>query len=324
MERWFGRFLYRIITVVAVLLGLAFIFFTSAFSIQNIEVVRDNFNIDNAKVENVLRDYMGKSILLTRRDGMAERIVGNFPEFKTVIIKKILPDRIRIFLEAHPAVANLKAYYVKEKGPQPSPYQFSELNRAIQELARTEEKPQPLRAIENGGGKTTITNASDAGVASVIETQNPASLPADNTPVEQKGLINAIGQAIFDQEENLELRTIVIRDLGREILDREQIIPAPHIEYILESVDYFEKTMNLKITDIIYFPVGREIHLKTKNKIEIWLFLEQPFVDQIDKLKVIYERAELNKLDLAYIDLRVKEKVIYCPRQSSCRNMADK
>jgi len=35
-------------------------------------------------------------------------------------------------------------------------------------------------------------------------------------------------------------------------------------------------------------------------------------------LKTIYEPAELNKEELSYIDIRVREKVIYCLRSSRC------
>jgi len=46
--------------------------------------------------------------------------------------------------------------------------------------------------------------------------------------------------------------------------------------------------------------------------------VDRDYKNQIDKMKTIYEPAELNKEDLAYIDLRIKDKVIYCVRGTRC------
>jgi len=222
-------------------------------------------------------------------------------------------------------VANLKAIYQEQKGPKLSSYQFSELNRTIQDLAHQEKQPTPVIY----GPPQDPSQAKEG-------PQEAPSLPAENLPpqaeeggegsaepIEQKGLLNTIGQAVFDQEESLELMTVEIRDLGRAILDREQVMSPEQMTYILESRDHFESNMNLEVTMMIYYPIGRELHIKAKNNLLVWLTLDAPYKEQIDKMKAIYEAAELNKEDLVYIDLRIREKVIYCPRGSACQRLGN-
>ncbi|HEY5138405.1 MAG TPA: hypothetical protein VIJ25_03680, partial [Methylococcales bacterium] len=142
--------------------------------------------------------------------------------------------------------------------------------------------------------------------------------PVDKKPIEQKCLLNSVGQAIFDQEENLELMTITIKGLTQPIVNREQVIPSDHMSFMSDSIKYFTNSLSLEVLDVEYLPVAREIHLKTKNNVVIWLSIDHDYKEQIDKLNTIYKTAELDKDDIAYIDLRVNNKVIYCPRHARC------
>jgi hypothetical protein len=138
------------------------------------------------------------------------------------------------------------------------------------------------------------------------------------TPIEQKCLLNRIGQAIFDQEEDLELMTITMGELTQPIEDREIVISKKRMDYMSDAIRYFNNLFKMQVRGVHYLPIAREIHIKTDSNIMIWLTMEKDYKKQIDKLNTIYEVAELNKEDIAYIDLRAREKVIYCPVKSSC------
>lgn len=326
-ERLFDNFLYRTIALIAILLAAFTIFISASFSIQNVEVTRQDLSIDSAKVENLLSGYIGKSIIFSRKQSMIKTILGRFPEFKTVRIKKILPDRIQVSLEAYPLVANLKAYHLKPKGPSLSPQQFSALNQAIQDLAQdSSAKPTPSKIAppNEGGGQSNNLPLTKGEGGSREGGGSPSAVDsAPAKPIEQKGLLNGIGQAIFDRTDNLELMTIILHDLKEPVLDRQQIISPAQMSYLLESIAYFQSSMNLEVGSVYYFSAGREIHLKTRKGLSVWLTFEVSFKDQIDKLKAIYESAELSKQNLSYIDLRIREKVIYCPRESACHKKAN-
>ena len=297
--------LYLIITGIVFAVLILFLLFSSYFSITNIEVVRESFNIDSAAIENELNPFIGKSIVFSPKSRIYKTIQKKFPEFAIIKVHKVLPSTLRIDLESHPIVANLRTYYVLPEAEETVEEDFAELNKAIEELYDSdiiEEPPTPL---------------SDEEIIEAIFTLDETEEEGPE-PTEQKCLLNRIGQAIFDQEENLELMTVAIRNLTQPIEDREQAISKEHMDYMLDAIQYFTNVMGLEISGAEYLPIAREIHLKTVDDLVLWFSIERDYKEQIDKLNIIYETAELHEEDLSYIDLRIREKVIYCLRNSRC------
>jgi cell division septal protein FtsQ len=274
-----------------VLIGLViFVLFSSRFSITSIEVARDDLHIDSAAITHLLADYRGKSIFTFSKKEAREMIRNEYPEFARVEVRKLLPNTIKIELETHEIVANIRAYYVLPKaesaGSDKKDLEIEKLNDAFETAFNLEGEP--------------------------VEEKEQI------IPIEQKALLNRIGQAIFDRSEDLQLMTITVDGLSQPIEDREVVIPAERMDYILNSIKYLTNLMQLEVSGVRYLPRAREVHLTTADGLTLWLSLEKDYKTQIDKLNVIYKAAELNKENLAYIDLRVKEKIIYCPRGSSC------
>ena len=299
--------LYLVIVGIVFVMLLIFLSFSSYFAITNIEVVRENFNVDSAAIENKLNSFIGKNIIFTSKNKIHKTINTHFPEFAIIEVHKIFPSELEIYLESHPIVANLRAYYILPEPEEAAEEDFIELKKAIEELSDSD---------PNFGDLEPSYPLNDEDVTEAIfdigeDDEGPE-------PIKQKSLLNRIGQAIFDQEENLELMTVIIRDLTQPVEDREQIIPSEHMDYILEAIQHFTNTMGLEVLGIEYLSVAREIHLKTTNNLVIWISTERGFKDQIDKLNTIYKPAELSKEELSYIDLRIREKVIYCPRNARC------
>lgn len=300
------RSLFLVTTGGIFIILVLFLLFSSYFSIMNIEVIRENFNIDSAAIENELNQIIGKNILFFPKSRIHNTIQTRFPEFDGIEIRKVLPSAIKIGLKSHPIVANLRAYYVLPKAEESIGDDFTELNKVIEEL--TESDPKLVQLKKNPLNDQKLTDT-------IFDLNDEADAPE---PIEQKSLLNRIGQAIFDQEENLELMTFTIPDLTQPIEDRGQVIPLIHMDYILETIQYFTNVMGLEVLGVEYLPTAREIHLKTKLNLVLWISIERDYKEQIDKLNTIYEAAELNKEDLSYIDLRIREKVIYCVRNARC------
>ena len=288
---------------------ILFLGFSSYFSVVDIEVVRESFNIDSAEIENEVNQYVGRSIIFFPRSQIHKTIQNKFPEFASIKIRKVLPSTIKIHLESYPIIANLKVYYILPEAEKVAEEDFTELNKAIEELSGSD---SDITSLED------LTPIANEEVADAIFDLSEDSEGPE--PVEQKSLLNQIGQAHFDQEENLELITIVVHGLSQPVEDREQVIEKEHMDYMLETIQYIKNTMSLDILEIEYLPVAREIHLKTNTNLVLWLGIARDYKGQIDKLNTIYENAELDKEDLAYIDLRVKDKVIYCPQNARCDN----
>jgi len=279
------------IIIGAVFVGLVvFLMFSSRFAISKIEIARADLHIDSSVVSDMLAGYKGNSIFTFSKLRASNSIKEAYPEFARVEIKKLLPDTIKVELETHEMVANIKAYYVLPKA----------------EPVLSEEEEEILEISE------ALRTAFDLEAGTTTEDKEAI------TPIEQKALINRIGQAIFDREEDLQLMTITIDGLSQPLEDREIVIPTRSMDYVLDAIKYFTNVMQMEVKSVRYLPIAREVHFKTDGNLVLWLSTEKEYKGQIDKLHTIYKVAELEKEDLAYIDLRVKEKIIYCPRRTSC------
>ncbi len=285
--RFFKNAIYFTVTGLVLVLLVLFLMFSSYFSVTNIEVLRQDFHIDTALISNQLNPYIGDNILFFQKSKIVNKIQENFPEFSTVQVKKVLPHSLKIELKSHPIVANIRAYYIL---------------------------PEVEIIVEDDY----VSDVEDALRKSFVLDEEASAKMEEITPIEQKCLINKIGQAIFDKEEDLELMTIVVIGLSQPIEDREVIITIEKMNYILDSIRYFSNLFKMEVIGVEYLPIAREVHLKTDAGFDIWITTEKDYKKQIDKLNTIYEIAELDAEDLAYIDLRVREKVIYCPLRSNC------
>ncbi len=288
--RFFKNAVYFTIVIAVLAVLIMILLFSSYFSITSIDIVRENPNIDTSKISSELNGYLGNNLLFFSRDKITAKVQEKFPEFETVEVKKIFPHTIKVNLTSYPIVANLKAYYILPKA----------------ETALTEDQSKNVKQVQ-----------------AALETA--FSLPGEKTakkeqvaPIEQKCLINRIGQAIFDQEEDLELFTITIDNLTEPIQDRQMVMTKDRMDYISDVIKYFNNLFPMQVKSVRYLGVAREMHITTDNNIVIWLTFEKDYKEQLDKLNTIYKAAELNKEDIAYIDLRVQEKVIYCPARSLC------
>ncbi|RLB92999.1 MAG: hypothetical protein DRH76_10680, partial [Deltaproteobacteria bacterium] len=288
--RLLKSFLLYVIIGVVFLGLLIFLLFSSRFAVSKIEIARDDLHIDSSAVTKLLTDYKGKSIFTFSKNKVSNLIHEAYPEFARIEVKKLLPNTIKIELETYEIVANIRAYYVLPKV----------------EVELTEEDEEMLEITE------ALRTAFD--LEADTETEDKEKI----TPIEQKALLNRIGQAIFDREEDLQLMTMTIDGLSQPIEDREIIIPEIYMDYILDSIKYFTNLMQMEVASVRYLPIAREVHFKTDGNLTLWLSTMKDYREQIDKLHTIYKVAELDKEDLAYIDLRVKEKIIYCPRGTSC------
>ena len=139
--------LFLAITAGLFVVLILFLAFSSYFSVTNIEVVRENFNIDSAEIENEVNQYIGRSIVFFPRSKIYTTISNKFPEFASIKIRKVLPSTIKIQLESYPIVANLNAYYILPKAEKAKEEDFTELNKAIEELSGSNPKIESLKEL---------------------------------------------------------------------------------------------------------------------------------------------------------------------------------
>jgi hypothetical protein len=95
----------------------------------------------------------------------------------------------------------------------------------------------------------------------------------------------------------------------------DKIISIADLNYILESRDYYEEKFNMKISEIKYLPIPKEVRLRTERGFEVWIDMIVDYKEQLNKLKNAIPKINLYEGELEYIDLRIQsaqgQKIIY-------------
>ena len=127
-------------------------------------------------------------------------------------------------------------------------------------------------------------------------------------------LVNSLGFAVKEDFEKTDLPYITIES-DEPINPKNAVIEKTKLKYILDSIVYFEDKFGMKVKEVLYKPIAREIHILTDHDFYLWLDIQRPFEDQLKKLKKIIVKLDIYKESLQYIDLRIAEnsgdKIIY-------------
>lgn len=120
-------------------------------------------------------------------------------------------------------------------------------------------------------------------------------------------------RVVGDSPDRDTLQLVVGEDFDFDDLAVRVIDPA-HLEFIRESVFYFESLTDLKILNTKYFPISREAHLKTELNFDVWLDFATDFHTQIDKFIAAIDILKFDEQKYEYVDLRVRGKIFYKKR----------
>lgn len=136
---------------------------------------------------------------------------------------------------------------------------------------------------------------------------------------QQKFLLNTNGYATQENLDNPNLP--YMKTKTEEPLKKgDQVLDQKKLEYILSAIQYFEEKFGMKIIEIQYLNVEREVHLKTEKQFYIWLDMNIQYQKQLDKLRRVTPKLDYFKTPLEYIDLRISgtngDKIIYKKRPS--------
>jgi len=134
----------------------------------------------------------------------------------------------------------------------------------------------------------------------------------------KKYIINSVGYVIQKDTDNTSFPYIKIKT-DAPLNPESALIDKNKLEYILGSAKYFTEKFGMKIVEIEYMPIPREVHLRTEKFFYIWLDIQKPYEDQLKKLKKALVKIDIYNELLEYIDLRITgesgEKIIYKRRK---------
>jgi cell division septal protein FtsQ len=141
-----------------------------------------------------------------------------------------------------------------------------------------------------------------------------ANVINESTNIKKNYIINSIGYAIKEDLENQNLPYVYI-ETDEPVNTNIPVIEEAKLNYILNSIKYFEEKFGMRIVEVEYKKIARELHLLTEKDFYIWLDIQVPAEEQLKKLKKALVKLDIYKENLQYIDLRIAgesgDKIIY-------------
>ncbi len=141
-----------------------------------------------------------------------------------------------------------------------------------------------------------------------------------NTTINWKTFIITKNWTLIPENYSKELKILIIKNKfnNNTFLDYKKVFDTEYINKISNISNSLEDNfINIKIDNLTYFVIERELHIETNNKITLMFDLNWDFKKQIEKL-AIFNKDYLNisKNPIVYIDLRIKNKVFYCTTEN--------
>ena len=122
--------------------------------------------------------------------------------------------------------------------------------------------------------------------------------------VEEKFLVNKAGMIVQKDNDNPNLP--YIRAFTNESFTTNTIIiDEVKLEYILKAIQLFEDRFGMKVFEAKFYPIEREVHLRTEKYFDIWIDMTKDLERQLKKLKNAYPELDIYNTPLEYVDLRI-------------------
>lgn len=141
-----------------------------------------------------------------------------------------------------------------------------------------------------------------------------------NTTINWKTFLITENWTLVPANYSEELKTLIIKNKfeTNRFLDYKKEYNTEYITKISNIIKSLEENIiNLKVEQITYFLIERELHIETGKKVTLIFDLNWEYKEQIEKL-AIFNKDYLNieKTPIVYIDLRIKNKVFYCTNEN--------
>ncbi len=182
---------------------------------------------------------------------------------------------------------------------------FTDTGNLEEKILKTFPEIQELEVSKNYPQTLEVTFKEYPQVANIIN---------QSSTVKKSYIINSIGYAVIENFENPNLISIKI-STDEPINPKNPVIEANKLTYLLDTITYFEDKFGMRIIEVQYKKIPREIHLLTEKNFYIWLDIQNSAEDQLKKLKKALVKLDIYNESLEYIDLRIAgangDKIIY-------------
>lgn len=145
-----------------------------------------------------------------------------------------------------------------------------------------------------------------------------------NTKINEKSFIVTENWSLIPWI-NEEIKNIeIIKEFDKnKFIDYKKVFDTEYIQKI-ENITRLlkENIINIEISDIKYYVVERELHIKIENDTTLIFDLNGDYREQIEKIVIFNkENTKIANSNIIYIDLRIKNKIFLCTTEEeySCR-----
>lgn len=115
-----------------------------------------------------------------------------------------------------------------------------------------------------------------------------------------------------DDAEHVPLLQLAKLEPGKKYIDQQLL------NKVRLALNIYEKNFQVPLTHVVYMPFEKEIHLYVGKKTAILVWLDSDVETQLYKLKTGEPKLALDNGSLAYVDLRVKDKIFTCAVGAAC------
>jgi len=131
-----------------------------------------------------------------------------------------------------------------------------------------------------------------------------------NTETANFSVISEDG-VILQEEPDENLPTIKVFQYEKPIQIRTKFLKKDDIEKIIIAEKFLEEEVELPLNATHLLWSAREIHLVSQQEMEIWIDLELPVEEQLQKLILSQEQIGLYSKSFEHIDLRIPKQIFW-------------
>jgi len=138
-----------------------------------------------------------------------------------------------------------------------------------------------------------------------------------NTNINNKPYIITENGTLIPHKPDTALKNIKVLNNSDEInrfIDYKQVFDTEYINNIFMLISKLEENIiDIKIQELQYYSIERELHVKTTNNLLLFS-LDEDIIEQVEKTVIFHKQYHsLEKYGIYYSDLRIPNKVFYCP-----------
>lgn len=120
---------------------------------------------------------------------------------------------------------------------------------------------------------------------------------------------------ILEEAPRDNLPLLKLEQYDKEISLREQFTDAQTLQTIMEARTFIAQELKLPVNEVRYLPTAHEVHIISRDNMQIWIDLRSDLNEQLKKLLFAPKDMGLYEKPIEHIDLRIPNQLFWLPRE---------